>query len=622
LAFGIKSSSPQENPSTEDLPLQCGGTPVSQDSSLPPLWGAPGTPMASLIKDIYDRRGGDFFQERDTLLEPRKAIRHLARPIGPEGLLGAEAAADLLHDALTNQIPIAIVGDFDVDGVCATAILMRALSPFTQAVAVIPDRKSEGYGLSPLLAERIPKDAGLVITVDNGISALAGAQVLRDRGQKLLITDHHLPGDALPHAAAILNPNQPGCPFPWKSTCGAGVAWYLLWALQTVHAEWKGTMPIRDLLSLVAVATVADVVPLEYNNRLLVRIGLDLIRQGRGPLGLQALFRVAGRDPSQATSTDCGFIVGPRLNAVGRMANMMTGLDLLLTEDDAVAQSLARELDTTNRERRQVEGAAMEEAVEQAVQSASLAVQKTETDAPDILVLANPSWHEGVLGLVAGRLRERFGVPVFVFACSPLCGWKGSGRSVPGLHLRDLLAWVDAQHPGLIGHFGGHAMAAGLSLESDRTDDFRVAVQWYPGWRSLRRSLADGQTVETDGPLPISLMNLHTAMAIRASGPWGSGFPEPVFEGHFRVLESTTMKGGHWRLRLAHCLDVAPHDIDPQARPLTAVRFLRDARDADRDPPAENSVVFIRYTLQVNRWRDEDTLQVLIQHGQIRMDSR
>jgi single-stranded-DNA-specific exonuclease len=618
LAFGIKPLSSQENPSTEDLPPQCGGNPIPHESDLLTLWGNPGTPMANLIGDLYARRGGDFRSEQDTLLEPQKAIRRLARPIGSDGMLGANTAADLLHDALVNHVPIAIVGDFDVDGVCATAILMRALRPFTVATAIIPDRKSEGYGLSPLLAERIPKDAGLVITVDNGISALAGAQVLRGRGQKLLITDHHLPGDVIPQADAILNPNQPGCPFPWKSTCGAGVAWYLLWALQTVHAEWKGTMPIRDLLSLVAVATVADVVPLEYNNRLLVRIGLDIVRQGRGPLGLQALFRVAGKDPSHATSMDCGFVVGPRLNAVGRMANMMTGLDLLLTEDEAVAQGLARELDATNRERRQVEGAAMDEAVEQAVQSVSLAVKNTEingTDTPDILVLANASWHEGVVGLMAGRLRERFGVPVFVFAQSQHGGWKGSGRSMPGFHLRDMLAWVDAKYPGLIGHFGGHAMAAGLSLASDPMDDFRAAVQRYPGWLSLRGSLAGGQPVETDGALPMSLMNLHTAIAIRASGPWGSGFPEPVFEGYFRVLESTTMKGGHWRLRLAHCVDAAPYDVDSQARPVTAVRFLRDARDTDKYPPAENSVVFIRYTLQVNRWRDEDTLQVLIQNG-------
>lgn len=591
----------------------------SAESSLlhispPPFWDGCGAPITTLLNDLYSRRAGDFQTEQETLLVPRNAIRQLEKPIGPSGLLGAIPAVHLLHETLVNKTSVAIVGDFDVDGVCATAILMRALSPFTQTIAIIPDRKTEGYGLSPLLAERIPQSAGLVITVDNGISAIAGARVLRERGQKLLITDHHLPGDVIPEAEAILNPNQKGCAFPWKSTCGAGVAWYLLWSLQGIYPDWKETMPIRDLLSLVAVATVADVVPLERNNRLLVRIGLDIIRHGRGPAGLQALFRVAGKDPAQATSTDCGFVVGPRLNAVGRMANMMIGLNLLLTDDDAVAQGLARELDATNRERRQVEGAAMEEAVEQAIQSIPDA-GKTRVGAksePDILVLADPAWHEGVVGLMAGRLRERFGVPVLVFARSQHGGWKGSGRSVQGFHLRDMLAWVDAHHPGLIGHFGGHAMAAGLSLPGDRLEDFRAACGRYPGWLSLRGSLDGAQAIETDGALPVSLLNLGTAIAIRAAGPWGSGFSEPVFEGHFRVLEAAAMKGGHWRLRLAPCMDVVPYDLLPEGMPVTAVRFLRDAQGVDMTPPAENAILAIRYTLQVNRWRDEDALQMLI----------
>ena len=623
MAFGVKPS--QESPTA--IPLR-GESPIRSSASLkvppalfasashvPPLWGTPDTPVATLLDGLYARRGGDFQSEQETLLIPGNAVRQLEKPTS---LLGAIPAARLLHEALITKTPVAIVGDFDVDGVSATAILMRALSPFTQTTAIIPDRKTEGYGLSPLLAERIPQSAGLVITVDNGISAVAGARVLRERGQKLLITDHHLPGDVLPEADAVLNPNQPGCAFPWKSTCGAGVAWYLLWALQSAYPEWKGLagggrMPIRDLLSLVAVATVADVVPLERNNRLLVRIGLDLIRQGRGPKGLQALFRVAGKDPSQATATDCGFVVGPRLNAVGRMANMMTGLDLLLTEDDAVAQSLARELDATNRERRQVEGSAMEEAVERAILSIPDRGKADATSEPDILVLADASWHEGVVGLMAGRLRERFGVPVFVFARSQHGGWKGSGRSVQEFHLRDMLAWVDAHYPGLIGHFGGHAMAAGLSLPGDRLEDFRAACGRYPGWLSLRGSLGGAQATETDGALPVSLLNLDTAIAIRAAGPWGSGFPEPVFEGHFRVLEAAAMKGGHWRLRLAPCMNVAPYELSPVGRTVTAVRFLRDTQGVDIAPPEESAVLAIRYTLQVNRWRDEDALQVLIQ---------
>lgn len=621
LAFGVSPSLTADaqavstlHGATSACHSQNHGTPQS-DALCPPPWGAPDTPMADLINRMYARRGGDFQTEQETLLNPRNAIRQLERPTGPNGLLGVASAAHLLHEALTNKTSIAIVGDFDVDGVCATTILMRALSPFTQTTAVIPDRKTEGYGLSPLLAERIPRSAGLVITVDNGINALAGAQVLRERGQKLLITDHHLPGDAIPQADAILNPNQPGCSFPWKSTCGAGVAWYLLWALQLVYPEWKGTMPIRDLLSLVAVATVADVVPLERNNRLLVRAGLDIIRHGGGPAGLQALFKVAGKDPAQASSVDCGFMVGPRLNAVGRMANMMTGLDLLMTEDAGVAQSLARELDATNRERRQVEGTAMVDAVERALSTLTAASLPLDAKAPgvkrEILVLADPTWHEGVVGLMAGRLREQFNVPVFVFACAQSGGWKGSGRSVSDVHLRDALAWVDARHPGWIGHFGGHAMAAGLSLAEDRLDDFRAVIQEYPGWVQHCASPASS-ALDTDGLLPVALINLHTAIAIRAVGPWGAGFPEPVFEGVFKVLEASAMKGGHWRLRMAPCSSNALYDLLPEGRAVTAVRFLREA-SSDAPLPAENTVLSLKYTLQVNRWRDEDGLQVLVQ---------
>ena len=622
MAFGVSSSLTVDAQAVSTLQgatsachSQNHGTPQS-DALSPPPWGAPDTPMADLISRLYARRGGDFQTEQETLLNPRNAIRQLERPAGSNGLLGGASATHLLHESLMNKTPITIVGDFDVDGVCATTILMRALSPFTQTTAVIPDRKTEGYGLSPLLAERIPRSSGLVITVDNGINALAGAQVLRARGQKLLITDHHLPGDAMPQADAILNPNQPGCSFPWKSTCGAGVAWYLLWALQTVYPEWKGTMPIRDLLSLVAVATVADVVPLEHNNRLLVRAGLDIIRHGGGPLGLQALFKVAGKDPAQASSVDCGFVVGPRLNAVGRMANMMTGLDLLMTEDVGVAQSLARELDATNRERRQVEGTAMVDAVELALSTLTAASLPSDAKADerkqlDILVLADATWHEGVVGLMAGRLREQFNVPVFVFARAQSGGWKGSGRSVPDVHLRDALAWVDARHPGWIGHFGGHAMAAGLSLAEDRLDDFRAAIQEYPGWVQHCDSPARS-ALDTDGSLPVTLLNLHTAIAIRAVGPWGAGFPEPVFEGVFKVLEASAMKGGHWRLRMAPCLEATPHDLLPEGRVVTAVRFLREA-SSDVPLPAENTVLSLKYTLQVNRWRDEDGLQVLVQ---------
>ncbi|MBU2792786.1 single-stranded-DNA-specific exonuclease RecJ [Acidithiobacillus thiooxidans] len=597
MAFGLRN--PSENIESEEA----ADTSPSCDSTL-----SASEAVAHFMERLYAARGGDFALERETFADIREGIRRLEKPVGPLGLLGILPAVHLLQDALTTKTPIAVVGDFDVDGVNATTILVRALSPFTEVTPIIPDRKTEGYGLSPVLAQRIPLWAGLVITVDNGISALEGARVLRERGQKLLITDHHLSGDILPEADAIVNPNQPGCPFPWKSTCGAGVAWYLLWALQGVYPEWKGRMPIRDLLSLVAVATVADVVPLEQNNRMLVRIGLNIIRQGLGPIGLQALFRVAGKDPTQATSSDCGFIVGPRLNAVGRMANMMTGLELLLTEEDATAQTLARELDATNRERRAVESSSMVEAVDRALLSLPSDMEGNPATHRELLVLSDTTWHEGIVGLMAGRLRERFGVPVFVFTRAQEGGWKGSGRSIPGFHLRDALAWVDAQYPGCIGRFGGHAMAAGLTLPDDQMDTFRNAIQQYPGWLSLR----DGPlkvSMETDGALPASLLNVQTAAVLRDAGPWGAGFAEPVFEGVFRVVESTVMKGGHWRLQLSPQSGKAfLEDVT-----VTAVRFLRDTQGVEVVIPAENDVLAIRYTLQVNRWRDRDGLQMLIQ---------
>ncbi|MHB8354501.1 MAG: single-stranded-DNA-specific exonuclease RecJ, partial [Burkholderiales bacterium] len=427
MAFGTNKSSPLDDPAAAGLiPHQF--VPIS-GAAPPPPWGMPGTPIFDLLTYLYARRGADFQEEQAFFLSMKETLRQVDRPIGDLGFLGMEKATRLLHDALVNKIHIVIVGDFDVDGVCATAILMRALRPFTTVTAVIPDRKTEGYGLSPALIPRIPESAGLVITVDNGISAMAGARMVRQRGQKLLITDHHLPGDQAPDADAIINPNQHGCPFPWKSTCGAGVAWYLLWALQTIYPEWKTRMPIRALLSLVALATVADVVPLERNNRLLVRLGLDIIRRGAhvrrtngrcgdAPIGLYALFRVSGRNAAQASSTDCGFSLGPRLNAAGRMANMSQGLDLLLSDDATQAQTMAEALQKINQERRAVEGTAMEEAVEQAMSTLpdNLTCRGHHTCSADsqknILVLADPRWHEGVVGLMAGRLKERFGSPV------------------------------------------------------------------------------------------------------------------------------------------------------------------------------------------------------------------
>ena len=544
-------------------------------------------------------------------------LQDLAPPHGLNGFLGMDVAARLLSDAILRQTPITIIGDYDCDGACSSAILAIALREIghDRVDILIPNRVQDGYGLTPAIAGRIAEDAGLVITVDNGVSALDGVEAVKARGMRIIVTDHHLAGDVLPSPDAMVNPNQPGCPFPWKGTCGAGVAWYLLVATRTRLREVAkedqleqglqarlaaSRLDVVNLLDLVALATVADVVPLERNNRILVAEGLRRIRAGKTRPGIDALIQASGRDRAYLTSSDFGFALGPRINAAGRLDDMMTGIRLLMTEDVEEALTLAAELDRMNRERRNIEDGIRAEA-ETIVEGVA---DRLDGSLPHVLCLSDAGWHEGVVGIVAGRIKERYHRPTFVFARAVEPGMlKGSGRSIPGFHLRDALALVDARHPGLIHRFGGHAMAAGLSLPAERFAEFAELME------RVARETMDPAVLEsivwTDGHLRPEEFTLDTAQAITDAGPWGQAFPEPLFHGTFRVMESDTMKGGHWRLKLVH----------PEGGfPVPAVYFLRgEERDDPPPPPAPGVEVTCLYTASINRWQGNEKLQVVVQ---------
>lgn len=528
---------------------------------------------------------------------------------------GIMEAANLLADAILAQDNICISGDYDVDGCCATSILCDGLRQLgVDASYVIPDRVTEGYGLSPPLVDRIPESTQMIITVDNGIAAHAGVLAAKKRGMKVVVTDHHLAGDTLlPDANAIVNPNQPGCGFPDKDTCGAGVAWYLLVATRAVlkereHADLAGRLSIGSLLDMVAFATIADVVPLGYNNRILVNAGLNRIRAGKTRAGIRALAVVAGVSLDHITAQDFGFLLGPRINAAGRLEDMRTGVRLLLTHDMDEAEHLALELHQTNQRRRNIESDMRAEAEEMVGDSRAM-----DTDGlPNVLCLHGDTWHEGVVGLVAGRLKEKWHRPALAFApgsaapdgVAPSGGiLKGSARSVPGLHIRDVLAEVDASHPGLILRFGGHAMAAGLTIKRESFEDFRMALTGVVN-RKITPEMLDS-TILTDGEMTPDDCTLDTARELDAHGVWGNAFPEPLFSGSFIVVKSAVMSGGHWRLHLT---------MDGSSTPVVGVRFLRgEDKENQVPPPSPGERISGSYTLKVNRWQGKETLQIVLQ---------
>jgi single-stranded-DNA-specific exonuclease len=521
----------------------------------------------------------------------------------PDLLAGMDAATQRLQQALEKNERILIVGDFDADGATSTALAIAALRQFgaTQLDYLVPNRFEFGYGLTPGivgLAEQRKPD--LIITVDNGISSLDGVAAANVAGIEVLVTDHHLPGEQLPDAAVIVNPNQAGCNFPSKALAGVGVMFYLLLALRTRlrDLDWFASRGLEvphlgAFLDLVALGTVADVVPLDHNNRILVEGGLARIRSGRARPGINALLSVAGRDPAAVVASDLGFAAGPRLNAAGRLDDMSLGIECLLCEDPRQARNLALQLDSMNRDRQRIERGMEEEAL---LALASLDLR--ETDLPAALVLHDPGWHQGVVGILASRIKDRFHRPVIAFARSDEGELKGSGRGIPGMHLRDLLDWVATQHPGLIDRFGGHAMAAGLSLPEAHYDKFAEA---FTDAVQNAGGLSLDPVIDSDGELAPKDFDLATAQMLRSAGPWGQLFPEPLFDGIFELRSQRIVGERHLKMSLAK-----PGD----GTPLEAIAF---GVDTERWPDQAVTRVRLAYRLDVNLFRGERRLQLLVE---------
>ncbi len=465
----------------------------------------------------------------------------------PTSLTHATDAAQILADAIEAEASLLIIGDYDCDGATATAVGMRALKMLGANVNfLLPDRFKLGYGLSPeivdLAAEQSPD---LIITVDNGIASIEGVNRAREHGIATLITDHHLPAETLPDADCIVNPNQPGCDFPSKCIAGVGVMFYVMLALRAELRE-RGFFAERpepnfaSLLDLVALGTVADVVKLDRNNRILVSQGLKRMRAGQLQPGLAALFKAAGRDPKRATAMDLGFILGPRLNAAGRLADMRLGVEALLTDDPARALNIAQQLDALNRERREIESGMQEQAL--------ILLESLDTsDAAPGIALFDEGWHEGVVGILASRIKDKLHRPVFAFAPGEGGLIKGSGRSIPGLHLRDALDLVAKRAPDLLVRFGGHAMAAGATLREENFAQFRDLFAQVAGELLDPADLT--RTLETDGALEGGYFSLETARLLE-NEIWGQGFPAPLFMDEFEVEQQRVLKEKHLKLRL------------------------------------------------------------------------
>jgi single-stranded-DNA-specific exonuclease len=556
------------------------------------------------------------------LLSGEELDLSLNRLIPPDRLRGMAQATALLADALARQHRILIVADFDADGATSCALAVRALRAFGAAHVdfLVPNRFEYGYGLTPeIVALARPRAPGVLITVDNGISSVEGVAAARAAGMRVLVTDHHLPGERLPDADVTVNPNQPGDTFPSKALAGVGTIFYVMLALRAHLREtgWlsKNGVPepnLAELLDLVALGTVADVVPLDHNNRILVAQGLARIRAGRCVPGIRALLRIAGRDPARISATDLGFVVAPRLNAAGRLSDMSLGIACLLTDRDSEAEGMARQLDQLNRERREIEKDMQKSAFEiierlylgdrnepGAAGQGWPACGLSDNGLPPGLCLFDESWHQGVTGLVAARVKERTHRPVIAFAPAGDDAIKGSARSVPGLHIRDALDNIAARHPDLLHKFGGHAMAAGLTLAREHFDPFREAFEAEVG-RWLSDDDLQGR-VYTDGELEENEFSLELAELLRAAGPWGQAFPEPVFEGRFEVLESKVVGEKHLKLAVR---------AGKGARTLSAIAF----QAAPRGVPPDWSRVTAAFRLDVNEWQGRRSLQLVIEH--------
>ena len=549
-----------------------------------------------VIRRIYASRNISSARELDY------ALTNLL-PFG--SLKNIEAAAALLMDAICNGRRILIVADYDADGATACAAALRGLSLLGagQVVYLVPDRVKHGYGLSTDVARlALELEPDLLVTVDNGISSLAGVEFARNAGVEVLITDHHLPGKELPAASVIVNPNQPGDRFPSKCIAGVGVMFYVLLAARAglkeagwFEAQGRPAPNFAPLLDLVALGTVADVVQLDYNNRILVAQGLRRIRARRCSQGVMALARVAGRVPERITSADLGFLLGPRLNAAGRMADMRLGIECLLTDDFSHALSLAIQLDRFNSERKQAQAEMQEEAEAHLRDIAA----PEQGEAPFGVCLYDAGWRQGIVGVLAGRIKERVNRPVIIFAPAGEGLLKGSGRSIAGVHLKDALEALAAQHPGLIDRFGGHAMAAGLTIRESAYAQFQELFDAQV--RSLTGGRLPGAELVTDGSLAPADISLELAEEIENAGPWGQGFPEPLFDGDFAVADARTVGERHLKLKLLP---------GGAAQPVDAIAFNTEPDAVATDTGRLRLV----YQLAVNDYQGNHTPQLLVRH--------
>lgn len=550
-------------------------------------------PLPPVVQRVLANRGVSAAAELE---------RSAARLLPFQLLKGMDAAVNLLLEARSQQQKIVIVGDFDADGATSTATLLSGLRllGFQALDYLVPNRFAYGYGLTVEMADlAIAQGAQLILTVDNGISAIDGVARAKAAGAKVLVTDHHLAGAELPAADAIINPNQPGCEFPSKALAGVGVAFYLLLALRARLRELGafaagGEPNLAELLDLVALGTVADVVPLDHNNRILVHQGLQRIRSGKVRPGIQALIDVANRKAEKLTAQDFGFALAPRLNAAGRLDDMSIGIACLLSPDINNARRLAGELDSLNLERREIEQGMQQEAM------AALSRLSLQSDQlPPCLCLYQSDWHQGVIGILAGRVKEAWHRPVLAFARGDEGELKGSARSVSGVHMRDLLEAVSTANPGLIKKFGGHAMAAGLTIAEQDFSAFEQALQLQAARVINPEHLT--AVVYSDGELAPAELDLSVAYALQQAGPFGQAFPEPVFHGRFKLVQQRLLAEKHLKLMLQAS----------DGRLLDAIWFNADVKAW---PNPQLQWATLAFQLDINEFREQQNLQLLVRH--------
>ncbi|MBE4600771.1 single-stranded-DNA-specific exonuclease RecJ [Vibrio navarrensis] len=561
--------------------------------------------VPELLKRIYINRGVTDIAQLDNAAKGLHSYQKLH---------GIDLAVELLFQAIREQKRIIVVGDFDADGATSSALSVLALRMLGSRNVdyLVPNRFEDGYGLSPEVVDQaLELGAEMIMTVDNGVSSIEGVRYAKQNGLQVLVTDHHLPGAQLPDVDAMVNPNLQSCAFPSKALAGVGVAFYLMMAL-CVHMRKAGWFAqqgmaepkLMELVDLVALGTVADVVPLDENNRILVHQGLQRIRAGKARPGIQALIEVAKRDARRLVAADFGFALGPRINAAGRLDDMSFGVELLLSNNIHAARRMANELDALNQTRKEIEEGMKQEAL--------AFCERLEfgenTELPYGLALFQRDWHQGVIGILASRIKEKYHRPVIAFADGGDGLIKGSCRSVPGLHMRDALDLIDTQNPGLILKFGGHAMAAGLTIkEADFTRFSHLFDQVVK--QELDEAALKG-IILSDGELQPEQFSMHTAEMLRSAGPWGQGFPEPIFDGEFKLLHQKLVGEKHLKLMLEPLFKGHPTNIM-----VDGIAFNVDLR---RWPDASVKTVRLAYKLDINEFRGNQSLQLMVDHLEAR----